>query len=109
MTSARIDAAYMPSRNIVVREIEGEFIIVPLVRGIGDMEEDLFSLNDEGKEIWKHLDGKNTLRQVAAALRNKYSDPERVIEQDVLGFAEELLNRKMLVEVASPPGTSPGS
>lgn len=104
MKQARREARYIPSDNIVVREIEGVCIIVPLVRGIGDLEEDIFSLDDEGREIWRRLDGKTTLDQVILALQSMYTDENGVIEKDVLGFIDELLTRKMLVEVA--PGTS---
>ena len=44
---------YVPSEDIVAREIEGELIIVPLAAGIGDMEDELFSLNETGREIWE--------------------------------------------------------
>jgi hypothetical protein len=37
-----LDAAYVPSEDVVAREIEGELIIVPLAAGIGDMEDELF-------------------------------------------------------------------
>ena len=47
----RLDAVYTPSEDIVAREIEGEIIIVPLVAGIGDMEDELYTLNDTGKAI----------------------------------------------------------
>jgi len=46
MTEAIINtsAIYLPSEKIVAREIEGELIIVPLVSGVGDMEDELFTL-----------------------------------------------------------------
>lgn len=93
----RLDRVYVPSRDIVAREIEGELIIVPLVAGIGDMEDELFSLNDTGKDIWRRLDGKATLAEVAKALAGEYSAPPSEIEADVLGLVGELVRRKMLV------------
>ena len=56
-----IEAVYIPSDDVVAREIEGELIIVPLVAGIGDMEDELFTLNETGKAVWKRLDGKENL------------------------------------------------
>jgi len=70
---------------------------VPLVAGIGDMEDELFSLNDTGKDIWRRLDGKATLAEVAKALVAEYSAPSSEIETDVLGLVGELVRRKMLV------------
>ena len=49
------DAVYAVSDDVVAREIEGEIIIVPLVAGIGDLEDELFTLNETGKAIWDRL------------------------------------------------------
>lgn len=92
------DAAYVPSEDVVAREIEGELIIVPLMAGIGDMEDDLFTLNETGRAIWDRLDGKKNLKQIVAELRNEFEDQAGEIEQDVVGLTSELLKRKMVVE-----------
>lgn len=90
---------YKPSEDVVSREIEGEVIIVPVVSGIGDLEEDLFSLNETGRFIWKHLDGINTLHDITEQLENEYNaTPEEILE-DVLGLIQELEKRKMIVRV----------
>jgi hypothetical protein len=92
-----LDAVYGPSDDIVAREIEGEIIIVPLVSGIGDMEDELYTLNETGREIWKRLDGVRSLRQVARELADVFQGPLATIERDVAGLAEELVKRTMLV------------
>jgi hypothetical protein len=96
-TEIRLDQTYVPSEDIVARDIEGELIIVPLVAGIGDMEDELFSLNDTGKDIWRRLDGKTTLAGIATALAAEYSAQPAEIESDVIGLVGELVRRKMLV------------
>ena len=96
----RLDQIFYPSEDIVAREIEGELIIVPLKAGIGDLEDELFTLNDTGKAIWSQLDGKRTLGEIVTLIKKEYDAPEGTIEQDVLGLAEELFRRKMLVEIA---------
>jgi hypothetical protein len=92
-----LDQVYVPSDDIVAREIEGELIIVPLVAGIGDMEDELFSLNDTGKDVWRRLDGRTTLAGVANALTAEYGAQPDEIERDVIGLVGELVRRKMLV------------
>lgn len=96
-TNIRVDQLYVPSDDVVAREIEGELIIVPLVAGIGDMEDELYSLNNTGKDIWRRLDGKATLAEIAKALATEYSAQPDEIENDVIGLVGELLRRRMLV------------
>ncbi len=93
------DKIYVSSEDIVAREIEGEIIIVPLVAGIGDMEDELYTLNETGHAVWKLLDGKKTLEEVAADLSEEFEGDE--IVQDVLGFVNELVRRRILVEASS--------
>jgi hypothetical protein len=97
MMELMLDAKCAPSEDVVAREIEGELIIVPLVAGIGDMEDELYTLNETGKAIWARLDGQRTLRAVAAELTTEFSAPPGEIEKDVLGLMTELMRRKMVV------------
>lgn len=99
MTS-KMDIIFSPSEDIVAREIEGELIIVPLAAGIGDMEDELYTLNDTGRVIWSRLDGQASLRQIAADLAAEYDAPVAEIERDVLGLVQELARRRILVEVS---------
>ncbi len=96
----RMDAVYASSDDVVAREIEGELIIVPLVAGIGDMEDELYTLNDTGRAIWRRLDGRATLGRVVAALAEDFEAEPGEIERDVLGLVGELVSRRMLVEAA---------
>jgi hypothetical protein len=92
-----LESAYGPSEDVVVREIEGELIIVPLVAGVGDLEDELFTLNETGRAIWQKLDGLRTLRTVVSELAEEFDAPASAIEQDVLGLLEELERRKIVV------------
>ena len=94
--TVEMDTVYIPSDEIVAREIEGELIIVPLAAGIGDMEDELFSLNETGREIWSRLDGQRSLSVIAAELAQEYDAPLDEIEQDVCGLVAELLKRRIL-------------
>jgi len=94
-----LDSVYVPSEDIVAREIEGEIIIVPLVAGIADMEDELFTLNETGKAIWEKLDGRRSLSQVIAELDAEYQAEPGEIDKDVLGLVEELARRRMIIEV----------
>lgn len=93
------DAVYRRSDDVVSREIEGELIIVPLAAGIGDLDDELYTMNETGKAIWNRLDGQQTLRQIAADLLASYSGAAETIESDVCGLIEELERRRMVVFV----------
>jgi hypothetical protein len=92
-----LDSAYGPSEDVVAREIEGEIIIVPLVSGIGDMEDELYTLNETGRAVWLRLDGLRPLRAVVSELAVEFDAPAERIEEDVMGLLGELVRRKMVV------------
>ena len=98
-SNVRLDAAYTSSEDVVAREIEDELIIVPLVAGIGDMEDEIFTVNETGRAIWDRLDGKKSLRNVAAELSAEFGASSGEIAEDVMGFVRELLKRGIVVEV----------
>jgi hypothetical protein len=97
------DAIYHPSQDVVAREIEGELVIVPLTAGVGDLEDELYTLNETGRAIWDLLDGRRSLKAVAEALSAEYEADADTITQDVLGLVTELVRRKMLVKIGPEP------
>jgi hypothetical protein len=94
-----MNRVYAPSDDVVAREIEGELIIIPLVSGMGDLEDELYTLNETGKAIWDLLDSKRSLDDITTALGEKYESSLNEIEKDVIGLVEELVKRRMLIEV----------
>jgi hypothetical protein len=92
-----LESKCFPSEDVVAREIEGELVIVPLTSGIGDMEDELYTLNDSGKAIWDRLDGKRSLSNIVDELITEYDVDRNEIEEDVIGLVSELLKRKMLL------------
>jgi len=91
-----LDTICAPSDDIVGREIEGEIVIVPLVAGIGDADDELYTLNDTGRAIWQRLDGMRAPREVAASLLDEFETSETELEADVLSFADEMAQRGIL-------------
>ncbi len=43
--------AYCVSDKIISRVVEGELILVPLTSGIGDLEDELYTINETGRAI----------------------------------------------------------
>ena len=101
MKKTQMDRVLARSDDVVARVIDGAVIIVPLTTGIGDMEDDLFSLNETGTSIWNLLDGRRTIKEIIATLEEEYMAGPGEIVQDVLGIVEELVKRRILVEAAA--------
>jgi hypothetical protein len=93
-----LNGIYAKSSDIVSREIEGELILVPLVEGIGDLEEELFTLNTTGRAIWEGLDGNKTVQSIIEDLLQVYEVTKEELEEDVTGLMTELLKRKVVVK-----------
>lgn len=98
-TNIGLDAIFVPSENIVARQIEGELIIVPLVAGIGDMEDELYTLNNTGRAIWHKLDGKKRLKDLLLLLSKEFDGSEAQIKKDVIGLLSELIKRGLVTRV----------
>ncbi len=93
-----LKSVYKPSEDVVARDVQGEFIIIPITSGIGDLEDEIFTLNETGRAVWDSLDGKKTLQDVIKSLEAEFEAAEGEIGKDVLGISEELFRRRMLVE-----------
>ena len=87
------------SENIVARKIEDEFIIIPITSGIGDSDDDMYSLNETGLEIWDLLDGKRAVEDIINDLNNRFRGSDEEIGEDVAGILKELLARKIIEKI----------
>ncbi len=92
-----LDEVFAPSEDVVARKIEGEIIIIPLVAGIGDLEDELYTLNPTGQAIWEKLDGKKSLKAIAEELAESFEAPAEMIREDVIGLIGELASRRIIV------------
>lgn len=93
-----INTIYAPSEDVVVRNVHGELIIIPITSGIGDAEGEIFTLNETGQAVWSKLDGKRSLKDVAGELASDFEGSVKGIEKDVVGIVKELVKRRMLVK-----------
>ena len=94
-----LDTVYLPSEDMVVKEIQGEFVIIPLRAGMADLEDEFFKLTKTAKAMWDKLSARKTLKEVTQELSLGYDVALEVIESDVLGLVEELLKKGILITV----------
>ncbi len=99
--SVQLRSVYKISHNVVARKIEGETVIIPLVAGIGNLDEELYTLNSMGQMIWDQLDGCKNVETICRNLAARFPSAAAVIEGDVLGFLTELVERKILLPVTA--------
>lgn len=92
---------FEPSEDIVAREIEGEIIIIPLVSGIGDAEDNLYTLNASGRDVWQLMNGKNTVEDAVNILVDRYNASTAIIEKDVKGLLMEFCKRRFMIKKTS--------
>lgn len=100
-SKVNLDTVYVPSQDVVAREVQGELFIIPITSGITDLDGEIFTLSETGKAVWNRLDGKRRLKDVVKDLTLDFEAPVEEIEGDVIGFTEELFKRMMLVEPKS--------
>lgn len=81
--SITLESVCAYSDDVVSREIEGELLIVPIASGIGDLEDELYTLNDTGRAIWQRLDGRRTLAEIAGDIAEEFDGPLEKIRDDV--------------------------
>ncbi len=94
------DSRLRRTPDVVTRRIGDETIIVPVVAGVGNADDDLYTLQGTGQDLWERLDGTASLAEIADALGKDYEVSAQEALQDVTGFCSELLKRKLLVQVA---------
>jgi len=95
---ASLNSVYKVSKDIVVRKVKGEIIIIPLSAESSDTENQLYTLNPTGKAVWKKLDGRKSLKNLIAELAAEFDSPTKEIEKDVIGIVGKLLKKGMIVE-----------
>lgn len=99
MSTIEWQDVYKHNDDIVTREIENEYILVPITSGIGDLDEEIYALNDTGRVIWEKLDGAKDLSTIKSELQHEFDADEQEIKRDIRGFVEELVKRNILVKI----------
>jgi methyltransferase-like protein len=93
-----LNSIFMPYGDILTAEAEDGLLLVPLISGIADFENGIYSLNEMGCHIWTQFDGKITIKEIIEKMAEEYDATIQEIEQDVLGLVKELVGGKILIE-----------
>ncbi|HMI53589.1 MAG TPA: PqqD family protein [Candidatus Saccharimonadales bacterium] len=80
---------YQRSSDSVSREIAGDTIVVPICRGVGDMDS-VFTFNSLGTDLWKLLDQSRTEEELAVWVAEHFDVSFERARDDVRSFLDEL-------------------
>jgi coenzyme PQQ synthesis protein D (PqqD) len=83
-------AIYVRNTAVVSREIAGETIVVPICRGVGDMDS-VYTFNEVGTELWQLLAEAHNTESLVEWVGEHFEVTREVALGDVQAFLGELL------------------
>jgi len=103
MNKFNVKDVYAVSSDLISREIEETIVIVPLDSGIGKLDEDIYSLNETGKDVWDLIDGKRSFETIIQSLSKKYNTNTQSISNDIIELVSDFMDKGLIVEVKKNP------
>ena len=88
-------AVYARREGIVLREVAGEHILVPIRRNVAELKS-IFALNDVGRCIWELLDGTRGFDAVLAGLVERFDVSPEEASADLRSFVDRLSQAGLL-------------
>ena len=83
------EVVYARREGIVLREVAGEQILVPIRRNVADLKA-IFALNNVGRCIWELLDGVRGVDGILAELVERFDVTAEEASMDLDSFVERL-------------------
>lgn len=84
-------------KNFVLREIAGEYIIIPTGRTALEFN-GLITVNEVGMELWKMLQEDVTFDNLLNGILEEYDVDENVAREDIQEFLDRLVQGGILTE-----------
>ena len=91
MTEVSLQTAVRASDDVVVRELDGEAVLLNLASGM------YFGLDSVGTRMWQLIERHRRLSAIVAAMCDEFDAPADTIEQDVLRLVTELVEKGLVV------------
>ena len=99
MLTVREEARFIRNREVVSRQIEGELVIVPIRRGVGDLNS-LYTLNSVGSILWEFMTEEHTLPEMVNRVCDEFEVSAKQATADIQEFLGSMLEEKLIQPVA---------
>jgi hypothetical protein len=99
MVSVQADARFIRNREVVSRQIEGELVIVPIRRGVGDLNS-LYTLNSVGSILWEFMTESHTVPEMVNRVCDEFEVTSMQAQADIQEFLGSMLEEKLIQPVA---------
>ena len=77
------------STAIVSRDVAGETIVVPICKGVGDLDS-VYTFNALGRSLWSRLENAQTTEELAKWVATQYAVDAEQAMHDVQSYLAEL-------------------
>jgi len=91
MREVSLQTAVRASDDVVVRELDGEAVLLNLSSGM------YFGLDSVGTRMWQLIERHRSLSAIVAAMCDEFDAPAATIERDVLRLVTELVEKGLVV------------
>ena len=99
MVSVEADARFIRNREVVSRQIEGELVIVPIRRGVGDLNS-LYTLNSVGSILWEFMTEGHTVPEMVNRICDEFEVTSMQAQADIQEFLGSMLEEKLIQPAA---------
>jgi hypothetical protein len=99
MVSVQADTRFIRNREVVSRQIEGELVIVPIRRGVGDLNS-LYTLNSVGSILWEFMTESHTVPEMVNRVCDEFEVTSIKAQADIQEFLGSMLEEKLIQPVA---------
>jgi hypothetical protein len=89
------DVRFVRNREVVSRQIEGELIIVPIRRGVGNLNS-LYTLNAVGSVLWNYLADGHTVSEMVELVCEEFEVSEEMARIDIQQFLDSLVEERLI-------------
>jgi hypothetical protein len=84
------DVRFVRSTDLVSRDVAGETVVVPICRGVGDLDS-IFTFNTVGTYVWNLLTEGRTEAELTDSVARRFQVSACAAESDVRNFLTDLL------------------